>query len=139
MAIRLRLPVVIEASLLAKATEIAIKAKSELKIEPCYQIRDGALVVEVDTHEEVVNFARIKADLPPVDGGETQPLNDMPTDYEITAAMIRYGGSFASRLGELYRAADARNQAKLKAAFPDVWKKYSEMAATLARRSEATR
>ncbi len=49
------------------------------------------------------------------------------TDHDIVDAMITYGGGFASRLGKLYRYADARNQKKLKAAFPEFWKQYAEI------------
>lgn len=51
------------------------------------------------------------------------------TEYEITDAMITYGGGFVSGLGRLFRAADVVNQAKLKAAFPEYWEQYREMAA----------
>ena len=44
-----------------------------------------------------------------------------PTDYEITEAMITYGGAFVSRLGELYGHADRENQAILKRAFAHYW------------------
>lgn len=51
------------------------------------------------------------------------------TDYDITDAMITYGGGFVSGLGRLYRQADAVNQALLKAAFPHYWKEYREVVA----------
>jgi len=50
------------------------------------------------------------------------------TDYQITAAMMTYGGSFVSTLGKLFRMADERNMAKLKAAFPEYWDEYRELA-----------
>lgn len=50
------------------------------------------------------------------------------SDYEITEAMIVYGGSFVSQLGTLFRYADVYNAAKLKAAFPEYWTKYQELA-----------
>ncbi len=50
------------------------------------------------------------------------------TDHDIVDAMITYGGGFASRLGKLYLYyADAVNQAKLKAAFPEFWTQYAEI------------
>lgn len=52
----------------------------------------------------------------------------MATDFDITAAMIQYGGSFVQALGKLYRLADSRNQARLKLAFPDYWKQYTQFA-----------
>jgi hypothetical protein len=56
-----------------------------------------------------------------------------PTDYEITEAMIDYGGSFATRWGMLYRSADEHNQARLKAAFEDLWSQYKELVQMRAR------
>jgi len=49
-------------------------------------------------------------------------------DYAITEAMITYGGSFNAGLGRLFRVADDVNQAKLKAAFPEYWITYRELA-----------
>jgi len=56
------------------------------------------------------------------------------TDFEITRAMVRYGGSFTSRLGQLFQAGDPDNQARLKAAFPEYWEKYAELAEMQSRR-----
>lgn len=50
------------------------------------------------------------------------------TDYDISEAMIRFGGGFVSQLGLLFRQADLANRARLKAAFPDYWRRYAEMA-----------
>ena len=55
------------------------------------------------------------------------------SDYEITEAMIRYGGGFVSRLGQLWQWADDSNQQWLKAAFPDYWTEYAELAKLRAR------
>ncbi len=49
------------------------------------------------------------------------------TDVDIVDAMMLYGGSFVARLGELFCVADAQNQKKLKAAFPEYWKEYTEI------------
>lgn len=38
--------------------------------------------------------------------------------------MKRYGGGFVSRLAELWQVADAKNRAKLEAAFGDVFERY---------------
>jgi hypothetical protein len=51
-----------------------------------------------------------------------------PTDYDVIEAMKRYGGSFVKKLAEAFALADPQNQARLKAAFPEYWKKYTEMA-----------
>jgi hypothetical protein len=47
-----------------------------------------------------------------------------PTDFEITEAMLIYGGGFVSALGALFRCADAENQQILKSAFPHYWMEY---------------
>ena len=52
----------------------------------------------------------------------------MSDDYEITEAMIVYGGGFVSGLGRLFRQADDDNRAKLKTAFQEYWTKYGEIA-----------
>jgi len=48
------------------------------------------------------------------------------TDEEILDAMARYGGSFVKGLARLWPFADAANQARLKAAFPDYWAQYAK-------------
>jgi hypothetical protein len=50
------------------------------------------------------------------------------TDSDTIDAMIRYGGSFAKRLGEAFLAADAQNAATLQAAFPKLWTEYQQAA-----------
>jgi hypothetical protein len=50
------------------------------------------------------------------------------TDYQIVDAMLTYGGSFVQSLAQAWRCADAQNQARLKAAFPDYWDHYRELA-----------
>jgi hypothetical protein len=56
------------------------------------------------------------------------PEQAVITDHAITAAMIRYGGSFCALLGRLYRAADPVNQARIRDAFPDYWAEYRILA-----------
>lgn len=62
----------------------------------------------------------------------------MPSDYEITEAMLIYGGSFMRALGQACRAADPENLARIKAAFAEEWEEYSSIAvnraAAIARR-----
>ncbi len=53
-------------------------------------------------------------------------MNDHPNDYDITEEMIKYGGQFVSRLGDLWRHADDDNRAKIKAAFGELWQRYRE-------------
>jgi hypothetical protein len=53
------------------------------------------------------------------------------TEQEIADAvklMERIGGSFASALAVAWQRADLNNQAKLKAAFPELLRDYHEMA-----------
>ena len=58
----------------------------------------------------------------------------MPTDFEITAAMLTFGGSFTAALARAWRCADADNQRRIQDAFPDVWVEYRD----LIRRARAT-
>jgi len=62
------------------------------------------------------------------------------TDYDVAEAMQMCGGSFIAQLGKAWLLADAVNQDKLKAAFPEYWVTYSELAGMLrARRAEPQR
>jgi hypothetical protein len=49
-------------------------------------------------------------------------------DYDIIQAMRRFGGSFVRALAEAAQAADDVNFAKLKATWPEYWKKYADLA-----------
>lgn len=53
------------------------------------------------------------------------------TEWEITEAMIRFGGGFVQGLGRLYRQADHDNQRRLVSAFPEYFKEYKELALML--------
>ena len=46
----------------------------------------------------------------------------------VVSSMTGYGGGFVSALGEALRRADHLNSLRIKAAFPDYWHKYLEMA-----------
>ncbi len=48
-------------------------------------------------------------------------------DWWCAAAMMKYGGEFVKLLGQAFRYADGRNQAKIKATWPEYWEKYSEL------------
>lgn len=50
-------------------------------------------------------------------------------DYDVTQAMLTYGGSFVEQLARTWRAADPANRLRIKAAFPDYWKNYAELRA----------
>ncbi len=49
-------------------------------------------------------------------------------DRKTIDAMLGYGGSFVVALSEAAFRADENNYARLKAAFPEIWAKYSSMA-----------
>jgi hypothetical protein len=48
--------------------------------------------------------------------------------WHVTEAMIIYGGGFVQGLGRLFRSADADNQKRLIAAFPEYFKEYTAIA-----------
>lgn len=58
-------------------------------------------------------------------------------DWATTEAMIRMGGGFVSKLGELYRQGDGSNQAKLRAAFPKYFEEYGQLAKMLEKKERA--
>ena len=49
-------------------------------------------------------------------------------DYDVTLAMVKFGGSFVEALGRAAQAADDLNLARIKNAFPEVWAQYLNMA-----------
>jgi hypothetical protein len=56
-------------------------------------------------------------------------MTDRPIgDVEITNAMARFGGSFAWAIAAAAQRADPTNLARLKAAFPELWNQYAELA-----------
>ena len=58
-----------------------------------------------------------------------------PSDFEITDAMLCFGGSFVAALGALWRLADDDNRGRLKAAFEDYFREYAELAQLKAERA----
>ena len=59
------------------------------------------------------------------DGGPAPDArSDYDADFDITTAMIRFGGGFVKKLGETWLHGDMQNKARLKAAFPDYWEEY---------------
>ncbi len=59
------------------------------------------------------------------------PLSDPPTPDESIAVadmMMRHGGGFVQALGLALLRSDADNQQRIKAAWPEYWRKYAEMA-----------
>lgn len=53
---------------------------------------------------------------------------DTISEYDVANAMVRYGGGFAEGLGRLYFSADDNNRAKIKAAWPELWAEYRDLA-----------
>lgn len=51
------------------------------------------------------------------------------TAYDVTEAMLVYGGGFVKALALAFRAADKENTARLAAAFPELLEEYRELAA----------
>ena len=49
-------------------------------------------------------------------------------DREILNTMATYGGSFAQAIARAALVADSENFIKLKAAFPELWDRYAEIA-----------
>jgi hypothetical protein len=56
------------------------------------------------------------------------PAISTEQDLKVIEAMKQYGGSFVKSLAEAATRADMQNLAKIKAAFPDYWKQYTDMA-----------
>lgn len=50
------------------------------------------------------------------------------TDYDITEAMLKYGGSFVVALAQAARRADKINLAKIKTTWPECWAQYNDLA-----------
>ncbi len=56
-------------------------------------------------------------------------MADQPvTNFDIVNAMHDFGGSFVQALAVAFERADADNFTKLKAAFPEYWAQYADMA-----------
>lgn len=60
------------------------------------------------------------------------------TDREVIDAMLMLGGNFIRHLALAFRAADAVNQQRLKAAFAKEWRHYHELAELRVMREPAT-
>lgn len=60
----------------------------------------------------------------------------MNNDHRTLKAMEIFGGSFASAIALAAQSADRFNYARLKEAFPDLWRDYTEMAEQLERAKE---
>ena len=50
-------------------------------------------------------------------------------DEDTIGAMIQFGGGFVEQLARLYHRADADNRARIQAAWPEYWQRYTELAA----------
>ena len=60
-------------------------------------------------------------------------------DFEVIAAMRKYGGDFAYALAEAAMRADAENLRRIKTTWPEYWAKYTEMAKSPNDRGQARR
>lgn len=49
-------------------------------------------------------------------------------DFVVVKAMRLLGGSFVQALAEAFDRADTENRRRLKAAFPELWSEYYELA-----------
>jgi len=61
----------------------------------------------------------------------------MITDYDVLAAMERFGGSFVASLSRAARMADSVNLAKIKATWPELWAECEDMARIEEQRHDA--
>ena len=59
------------------------------------------------------------------------------SDFDVLATMQALGGSFAQALAQAFYHADAENDRRLKAAFPELWAEYAELARLRAEREAA--
>jgi len=50
-------------------------------------------------------------------------------EFHVLTAMQYHGGAFVKALADAWFHADADNRARLRAAFPDIWDRYAELAA----------
>lgn len=53
--------------------------------------------------------------------------NRYQLNWEITEAMMRFGGSFVKDLGMLWRRGDLSNRRKLEDAFSEYWESYKRI------------
>ena len=51
-------------------------------------------------------------------------------DDDIISAMICHGDGFTSKIAQAALVSDDNNLAKIKAAFPELWKRYEEFITT---------
>jgi hypothetical protein len=56
-------------------------------------------------------------------------------DYQITDAMMNFGGSFVSMLARTFRCADYVNQQRIKDTWPELWTEYARLAQLKAERA----
>lgn len=67
------------------------------------------------------------------------PRATEPEDpWYTTEAMIRLGGGFVQLLGQLYRHGDPENQARIRATWPEYWKRYAKLGAAMIKKGEET-
>jgi hypothetical protein len=84
---------------------------------------DGDVSAEISQDQIIVKCA-------------TRRSGGIVSDYEIVAAMQRFGGSFAQALAVAAQRADPENFGRLKMAFPEMWREYEELARLARQRAE---
>lgn len=67
----------------------------------------------------------------------SRAVNEQEADWDVVRTMERFGGSFVWTLAQLCHLADSDNLARIKAAWPEYWAEYAELAASVRRRDEA--
>lgn len=58
----------------------------------------------------------------------SKQMDATPADYEILAAMRKYGGGFVIALAQAAHVADDENLRRIKSAWPEYWAQYTEFA-----------
>lgn len=58
-------------------------------------------------------------------------MDSYEKDFRTIENMEMFGGSFVKALALAARRADSRNLARIKKAFPDYWRDYSEISSTI--------
>ena len=58
--------------------------------------------------------------------------------FDVSQTMIKYGGSFAQKLGEALQHADTDNTQRIYDAFPELWEQYLRMSAMIREKDDRT-
>ena len=58
--------------------------------------------------------------------------------FDVSQTMIKYGGSFAQKLGEALQHADTDNTQRIYDAFPELWAQYLRMSSMIREKDNPT-